>query len=174
MQFSLQRSYEILDRTPGTLDMLLGGLSGEWTLQNEGPDTFSPFDVVGHLIHGENTDWRSRITMILEKGDSQSFVPYDRFAQFELSKGKSLEQLLAEFSQLRIENMRWLRSLHLKENDLDRQGLHPVLGHVSLRQLLSTWVVHDLTHIAQVARVMAKQYKAEMGPWVEFFRILNF
>jgi hypothetical protein len=163
-----------MDRTPAVLRSLLSGLSDEWIMPNEGPDTFSPYDVVGHLIHGEKTDWTPRLKMILEFGNTKTFERYDRFAQYEESKGKSMEQLLDEFAMLRKENMVWFRSLHVTENDLDRTGMHPVLGEVTLRNLLSTWVAHDLTHISQVTRVMAKQYKGEMGPWPEFFRILSF
>ena len=174
MQFDLNKSYEILDRTPVVLKTLLKDLNDDWIINNEGPDTFSPFDVVGHLIHGEKTDWPNRINMILEKGTTETFVPYDRFAMFNDSKGKSIAQLLYEFEVLRKKNMQWYRSLNLTEADLDKKGIHPILGEVTLRQLLSTWVIHDLTHIAQITRVMAKQYKDEMGPWVEFFRIMNF
>ncbi|MBL7742622.1 MAG: DinB family protein [Chitinophagaceae bacterium] len=174
MTFDINRSYEILDRTPAVLRTLLADLSDEWVMNNEGPETFSPYDVMGHLIHGEKTDWRERTTMILEHGVSKTFVPFDRFAQTEASKGKTLQQLLHEFERLRKENMIWFRSLNLTEGDLDKKGLHPVLGQVTLRHLLSAWVVHDLTHIAQITRVMAKQYKEEIGPWTEFFRILNF
>jgi len=174
MRYSLERSYEILDRTPAVLKALLSGLSDDWIMPNEGPETFSPYDVVGHLIHGEKTDWILRIKMILEYGSKKPFEKYDRFAQFEESKGKSLQQLLDEFAALRKENMGWFRSLNLTENDLERKGMHPVLGEVTLRNLLATWVAHDLTHMAQITRVMAKQYKTEMGPWPEFFRILNF
>jgi len=174
MKFKLDRSIEILERTPAVLQTLLQGLHDEWTTNNEGPETFSPYDVIGHLIHGEKTDWRDRTMMILEHGESKTFIPYDRFAQFEESKRKSLEQLLKEFEELRKENLNWLRSLNLTETDFDKKGIHPSLGQVTLRQLLSTWVIHDLTHIAQVSRVMAKQYKEEMGPWVEYFRIMNF
>lgn len=174
MKYSLQRSYEILDRTPAVLSSLLAGLSEDWILPNEGPETFSPFDVVGHLIYGEKTDWTIRAKMILEFGSSKTFEKFNRVAMYEESKGKSLQQLLEEFAQLRKENMVWFRSLNLTENDLDKKGMHPVLGEVTLRNLLATWVVHDLTHIAQITRVMAKQYKEEMGPWLEFFRILHF
>jgi len=174
MKYSLDKSYEILERTPVVLKTLLTGLSDEWITGNEGPDTFSPYDVLGHLIHGEKTDWRDRATMILEHGISKTFVPYDRFAQYEESKGKTLQQLLIDFEALRKKNMEWFRSLDLTETDLDKKGIHPSLGPVTLRQLLSTWVIHDLTHIAQVTRVMAKQYKEEMGPWVAFFRIMDF
>jgi DinB superfamily len=174
MQYSLDRSYEILERTPAVLQALLAGLHDDWLMNNEGPDTFSPYDVVGHLVHGEKTDWTARTKMILEFGNTRTFEKYDRFAQYVESKGKSIQQLLDEFAALRKENMRWFRSLDLKEADLDKQGTHPVFGNVTLRNLLATWVVHDLTHIAQITRVMAKQYKSEMGPWPEFFRILNF
>ena len=174
MQFNLNNAYEILERTPSVLKTLLTEISDDWSMSNEGPETFSAYDVIGHLIHGEKTDWRERATMILEYEESKTFVPYNRFAQVEGSKGKSLQQLLAEFEELRIANLKWLQSLKLTETDLDKKGMHPGLGQVTLRQLLSTWVIHDLTHIAQVARVMAKQYKEEMGPWIEFFRIMNF
>lgn len=174
MKFNIDRSIEILERTPAVLRTLLHDLHQDWTMNNEGPETFSSYDVIGHLIHGEKTDWRTRATMILERGESKTFIPYDRFAQFEESKGKSLQQLLNEFEKLRAENLNWLRLLNPGEIDLDKKGIHPSLGQVTLRQLLSTWVVHDLTHIAQVSRVMAKQYKEEMGPWVEYFRIMSF
>lgn len=174
MQYSLERSYEILERTPAVLQVLLAGLHDDWIMNNEGPETFSPFDVIGHLIHGENTDWTVRTKMILEFGNTKTFERYDRFAQYEESKDKSLQQLLDQFAATRKDNMIWFKSLNLTQADLDRKGMHPVLGDVTLRHLLATWVVHDLTHIAQITRVMAKQYKGEMGPWTEFFRILNF
>jgi hypothetical protein len=174
MKYTLEKSYEILGRTPAVLHSLLAGLSNDWLLPNEGADTFSPYDVVGHLVHGEKTDWAARTKLILEAGNTQTFVRWDRFAMYEESKGKTIEQLLDEFAGLRKENMTWLKSLHLTEADFDKTGMHPVLGEVTLRHLLATWVVHDLTHIAQVTRVMAKQYKEEMGPWPEFFRILSF
>ncbi|MEO6539958.1 MAG: DinB family protein [Ferruginibacter sp.] len=173
MQYSLERSYEILDRTPAVLQSLLSGLSDDWVMPNEGPETFSPYDVIGHLIHGEKTDWTARAKMILEFGDTKTFERWNRVAMYEESDGKSLQQLLYEFAAIRKENMFWLRSLNLTGADLDRKGMHPVLGAVTLRNLLATWVAHDLTHIAQVTRVMARQYKEEMGPWPEFFRILN-
>jgi len=174
MKFTLNKSYEILERTPSVLRTLLSGLSDEWIMNNEGPDTFSPNDVIGHLIHGEKTDWRDRTIMILEHGTAETFVPFDRFSQFEASKGKSLVILLNEFEKLRSDSLTWLRSLKLSEDDFDKKGTHPALGQVTLRQLLSTWVIHDLTHIAQITRVMAKQYKSEIGPWIEYFRIMNF
>jgi hypothetical protein len=174
MKYSLQRSYEILDRTPAVLQSLLTGLPDDWVMPNEGPETYSPYDVIGHLIHGEKTDWTARTKMILEFGNTQTFERWNRVAMYEESKGKTLDQLLDEFAAIRKENMVWFKSLNLTEDDLDKKGMHPVLGDVTLRNLLATWVVHDLTHIAQITRVMAKQYKEEMGPWPEFFRILNF
>ena len=174
MNFDLSKSYEILERTPIVLKALLSNLDDEWIMNNEGPETFSPFDVMGHLIHGEKTDWATRTKIILESGLSKPFTPWDRFAQFETSRGKTLQQLLEEFETLRKENLAWLKSLNLSETYFDKKGMHPSLGEVTLKNLLATWVVHDLTHIAQITRVMAKQYKDEMGPWPEFFRILNF
>jgi hypothetical protein len=174
MKYDIEKSCQILDRTPAMLKAVLSNLDDGWVMSNEGPETFSPYDVIGHLIHGEKTDWVPRTKMILEFGNTKTFVPWDRFAQYEESKGKSLEQLLDEFKTLRKDNMTWFKSLKLSEKDLDKKGMHPELGEVTLRNLLATWVVHDLTHIAQITRVMAKQYKEEMGPWPEFFRILNF
>jgi hypothetical protein len=174
MNYSKEQAIEILERTPAVLKSLLANINDDWVMNNEGPDTFSPYDVVGHLIHGEKTDWVVRAKIILEHGVNKPFDPYDRFAQYEESKGKSLQELLNEFEAIRKENMNWLSSVQLTEDDLERKGKHPVLGEVTLRNLLSTWVVHDLTHIAQVTRVMAKQYTEEMGPWPQFFRILQF
>ena len=174
MNFTLEKSYEILERTPTVLRTLLSGLSDDWIMNNEGPETFSPYDVMGHLIHGEKTDWRDRTVMILEHGTEKTFVPFDRFAQFEASKGKSLTNLIDDFEKLRLDSLTWLKSLNLTEEDFNKKGTHPALGQVTLRQLLSTWVIHDLTHIAQITRVMAKQYKSEIGPWIEYFRVMNF
>ena len=174
MKYSIEQAIEILERTPAVCTTLLTGLSNDWVMNNEGPETFSPYDVIGHLIHGEKTDWATRAKMILEFGDAKTFVPWNRFAQYEESKGKTLQQLLEEFAAIRKENMAWFKSVHLTESDLDKMGSHPKLGAVTLRNLLATWVVHDLTHIAQITRVMAKQYTGEMGPWPQFFRILSF
>jgi hypothetical protein len=174
MKFETEKAYPVLDRTPAVLAALLPDLDEQWIMSNEGPETFSPFDVVGHLIHGEKTDWADRIKMIMEKGTSSSFVPYDRFAMYKASEGKTINQLLKEFEDLRVKNMQWLRSLKLSEQDLARKGVHPHFGEVTLSQLIAAWVVHDLTHIAQISRVMAKQYKEAIGPWVEFFRVLSF
>jgi len=174
MRFDQKEAINILERTPVILKTLLAGLSEGWVMSNEGSDTFSPYDVVGHLIHGEKTDWVPRAKIILEFGTSKPFEPWDRFAQYEESGGKTLDQLLSDFTIVRNENIAWFRSISLSEDDLEKKGIHPVLGEVTLRHLLATWVVHDLTHIAQITRVMAKQYKEEMGPWPVFFRILNF
>jgi hypothetical protein len=174
VKYSVEQAIEILERTPAVLNALLAGLSDDWVMNNEGPETFSPYDVVGHLIHGEKTDWTARAKMILEFGNTKTFERWNRVAMYEESKDKSLQQLLNEFAAIRKENIIWFTSLQLTETDLDKKGMHPVLGDVTLRHLLSTWVVHDLTHIAQITRVMAKQYKDEMGPWPEFFRILYF
>jgi hypothetical protein len=174
VKYTVEQAVEILERTPAVLTALLEGLSEDWIISNEGPETFSPYDVVGHLIHGEKTDWTARAKMIFEFGNTKTFERWNRVAMYEESKDKSLQKLLNEFAAIRKENMIWFKSLQLTETDLDKKGMHPVLGEVTLRNLLSTWVVHDLTHIAQITRVMAKQYKEEMGPWPDFFRILSF
>ena len=174
MRYSVEKSIEILETTPAVLKALLSGIHEDWVMNNEGQETFSPYDVIGHLIYGEKTDWVPRAKIILEFGLSKPFTLWDRFAQYEESEGKTLQQLLDEFEIVRRENMIWFKSLSLTEADLDKKGMHPQLQEVTLRNLLATWVVHDLTHIAQITRVMAKQYKEDMGPWPEFFRILNF
>jgi hypothetical protein len=174
MQYDLNKSLQVLERTPSVLKSLLSDLDDEWLINNEGPETFSPYDVLGHMIHGEKKDWTERIKMILEYGQEKTFESWDRFAMYEESKGKTTGQMLDEFEELRKKNLEWFKSLKLTEGDLDKKGMHPKLGTVTLRNLLATWVIHDLTHIAQITRVMAKQYKEEMGPWVEFFRIMSF
>lgn len=174
MKYSVKGAIQVLEKTPQVLRALLAGLPTDWVMSNEGPETFSPYDVLGHLIYGEKTDWVIRAKIILEFGVSKPFAPWDRFAQYEESKGKSLSRLLDEFETVRNENIKWLASVNISESDLDKKGIHPSLGEVTLRNLLSTWVVHDLTHIAQVTRVMAKQYKEEIGPWTDFFRVLSF
>jgi hypothetical protein len=173
MKFDLNRSLELLERTPIILETMLAGLSEEWIHSNEGPDTWSPYDILGHLIHGEKTDWIPRMELILSDNAEKTFEPFDRFAQFKASKGKTLQQLLDEFKKLRKRNIQQLLSKGLTEGDLEQHGLHPVFKQVSLRQLLSTWVVHDLNHIAQIARVMAKQYKTAVGPWKAYLKIVN-
>lgn len=173
MEFQLPRAIEILERTPATFRALLGDLSEAWTEPNEGPDTFSPFDNVGHLIHGERTDWIPRARIILEQGANRRFPPYDRFAQYRESKGKSMADLLDDFAHLREENLATLRGWRLSERELALEGEHAELGAVTLRQLLSTWVAHDLAHIAQTARVLAKQYRDAVGPWRAYLPVLD-
>lgn len=172
-EYSLEKSWQVLDRTPAVLRSLLSGIDDEWTMNNEGPDTFSPYDVVGHLIHSEKTNWPDRVRMIREQGTTTTFNPFDRFAMYNDSKGKSLDQLLNDFETLRKANMQWVKSLNLTGQDLVKKGTHPQFGEVTLKQLLSAMVVHDLSHISQVVRVMVRQYKEEVGPWAEFFRLLK-
>lgn len=173
MEFNLERSIQILERTPLVLKSMLTGLSEEWTSTNEGNDTWSAFDVVGHLIHGELTDWIPRAEVILSRNGSKKFTPFDRFAQFQDSKGKSLGALLTEFEELRRRNIIYLRDRNITHEDLQEKGVHPDFGEVTLSQLLATWVVHDLTHIAQISRVMSKQYKDAVGPWISYLRVLQ-
>jgi DinB superfamily len=173
MEFRLDRAVEILERTPVALRGLLGGLPDAWTTPNEGPDTFSAFDNVGHLIHGERTDWIPRARIILAQGPNRRFEPYDRFAQKRESQGKTLADLLDEFTHLRAGNLATLRGWHLSDEQLDLRGEHPELGVVTLRQLLATWAAHDLGHVAQIARVLAKQYREAVGPWRAYLPVLD-
>ncbi|NJM26976.1 MAG: DinB family protein [Bacteroidia bacterium] len=171
--FSLAASIQMLERTPTTLNAMLHGLDDIWISKNEGPDTWSPFDVVGHLIYGEKTDWIPRMNVILSDGSDKTFEPFDRFAQFRESDGKNMADLLDEFTQLRRNNLALLANAHLTDDDLSRTGTHPALGQVTLQNLLATWVVHDLNHIAQISRVMAKQYIIDVGPWVAYLGVLK-
>lgn len=173
MIFSLNRSIEILSQTPATLQSLLGGLAEDWTQHNEGPNTWSPYDVLGHLIHGEKTDWIPRARIILSETADKTFVPFDRFAQQNADPDRPLKEFLTEFSDLRAANLQELKAMNLTEEALNRQGIHPALGPATLRQLLSTWTVHDLGHIAQISRVIAKQYSSEVGPWSAYLGILK-
>lgn len=173
MKLSIDKSIEMLERTPSAISHLLQGLSPEWTSVNEGGETWSVYDVIGHLIHGDKTDWMARAILILSDNSEKTFKPFDRFAQFESSKGKSLAELLAEFIIIRSTNIEKLKSLNITEQDLCKTGEHPIFGTVTLSQLLATWVTHDLDHISQISRVMAKQYKDEVGPWIEFLKILR-
>lgn len=173
MEYRLDQAVEILERTPRVVEAMLGGLGEEWTHAGYGPETFSPFDVVGHLIHGDLADWVPRARHILEHGDSVPFEPFDRYAMYERDRGKTMGQLLEEFRRVRGESLESLRGLNLSESDLDRPGMHPALGAVTMRQLLATWVVHDLHHIAQIAKCMARQYKGEVGAWEEYLGILG-
>ncbi len=173
MRFQLSRTLEVLRATPATLRGLLGGLSDEWIRSNEGPNTFSPYDIVGHLIHGEETDWIPRLQIILEHGESRPFEPFDRFAMRESGRQLTLPRLLDRFTELRTDNLRALERMDLGSRELARTGTHPQLGRVTARQLLATWAVHDLGHIAQAARVMARGYGGEVGPWHEYLPILT-
>ena len=169
----MEEGVAILARTPTTLDALLRGLPDGWIAAHEGGTTWSPFDVIGHLIHGERTDWIPRARIILEHREAKPFEKFDRLAQFAQSQGRTLASLLDEFAALRRENLQALESLHPTNADLDRNGLHPELGMVTLRQLLATWVAHDLDHIAQISRVLARQYSDEVGPWRAYLRIIS-
>ena len=173
MNFDLDRASEILERTPATIRALLDGLSEPWVRATEGPDTFSPFDVVGHLIDGEETDWIPRARIILAQGPDIRFASYDRFRHKARNARASFPSLLHEFAALRAANLKLLRSWKLTERQLDLPGEHPRLGRVTLRQLLAGWVPHDLGHVAQIARVMAKQYRDAVGPWVPFLPVLT-
>lgn len=171
--FDMSEALAILQRTPATIDAMLRGLPDGWIGANEGGETWSPFDVVGHLIHGERADWMERAGIILEHGESRPFKKFDRLAQFRDSQGRTLGSLLDEFAELRAKNLRDLQDLHLTDADLDRRGRHPELGTVTLRQLLATWVAHDLDHITQIARVLARQYTEEVGPWRAYLRVIS-
>jgi uncharacterized damage-inducible protein DinB len=173
MEFQLDHAKEILRRTPATLNSLLRQLADEWVLSDEGTDSWSPFDVLGHLVHGEQTDWIPRAKVILEYGEGRAFEPFDRFAMFEKSKGKSLDELLAMFERLRGESLKQLEEMNVTPEMLSKRGLHPELGVVTLSQLLSTWVVHDLGHVGQIVRVMAKQYGEAVGPWRAYLPVLS-
>jgi len=170
---NLENTIALLERTPGVLNTLLRDLPDAWTQRNEGEKTWSAYDVVGHLIHGELTDWMPRAKMILQHGESRPFEPFDRFAQERNSKGKSLAQLLDEFARLRAESLTELRALNLQEQDLEQRGKHPALGPVTLSQLLATWAAHDLTHLHQLSRIMAHQYREAVGPWNAFLGVMQ-
>jgi DinB superfamily len=170
--FKLEEAIAILQRTPATLNGLLSGLSESWTNAKEGEDKWSAFDVVGHLVSGDRTDWIPRARHILT-GAKGAFNPFDRNAQFIESQGKSLNELLTTFTALRHSNVTTLLDMHLTNDDLARKGLHPSLGEVTMEQLISTWVVHDLDHIAQIVRTMAKAYTGTTGPWSEYLSILR-
>ena len=173
MEFDISLGRPILERTPHTLRAMLAGLSPAWTDATEGPDTWSPYDVVGHLIHGERTDWIPRAQLILAQGAVRRFTPFDRFAQFQESNGKSLTALLDEFERLRAGNLNTLAGWQLTEHQLSLEGEHPAFGVVTLRQLLATWVAHDLSHVAQLGRVMARQYRDAVGPWRAYLPVMD-
>jgi hypothetical protein len=173
MEHNLQNSIALLTRTPSALNCLVRDLPKEWTFRNEGENSWSVFDIVGHLNHGERTDWMARAKIILQFGESRPFDRFDRFAQQRESQGKSLPQLLDEFALLRSQNLSELRSLNLKPEDLQKRGKHPALGTVTLSELLATWAAHDLTHLHQISRVMAYQYRQSVGPWTKFLGVLQ-
>jgi hypothetical protein len=173
VRFSIDDALPLLRATPNVLHAWLSELPEPWIIANEGPDTWSPFDIVGHLIHGERTDWIPRVELLLAHGESRPFTPFDRFAQFRDSRGKSLAELLDTFAELRQSNLGRLDSFQLKEADLDRRGLHPELGPVTLGQLLATWAAHDLNHLGQIARVMGRRYTHAVGPWLEYLPLLG-
>ena len=173
MEHTLPHTISLLARTPAALDALLRDLPEMWTIRNEGENTWSAFDVLGHLIHGELTDWMPRARMVLQFGESQAFEAFDRRAQERDSAGKTMDQLLDEFARLRAKNLDELRALNLRREDLEMSGRHPALGVVTLSQLLATWAVHDLTHLHQISRVMAHQYREAAGPWSKYLGVLH-
>jgi hypothetical protein len=173
LEHNLEHSVALFARTPAVLNALLRGLPEFWTLRNEGEKTMSAFDVVGHLIHAEHTNWIPRARMILQSGESRAFEPFDRWGQLRESQGKSLEQLLDEFARVREKSLSQLGAMNLRPEDLARRGRHPSLGVVTLSQLLGTWAVHDLTHLHQISRVMAHQYRDIVGPQEKFLGVLQ-
>jgi hypothetical protein len=173
IRFSLARARPLLERTPAVLDSWLRGLPDEWLRSNEGGESWSPFDVVGHLIHGELTDWIPRLARLLEHGTAVPFDKFDRFAQYEASAGKGIGELLDEFARRRAASLHALDAFGLDETALDRRGLHPELGEVTARQLLATWVAHDQDHLMQIARVLGRQYADEVGPWRVYLRVVS-
>jgi hypothetical protein len=173
MELEIDQATAVLQTTPSTLQAWLGKLPPEWVNASDGEGTWSPFDIVGHLIHGEKTDWIPRAEIILSEREIRQFEPFDRFAMFVDSEGKDIQELLDTFADLRQQSLDRLRALQISEADLDKTGVHPDFGTVTLRQLLATWVAHDLNHLEQIAGVMARQYRAEVGPWQEFLGILG-
>jgi len=171
--FSLTETIAVLSRTPASLDALLRGLPDIWVRSNEGKDSWNAFDIIGHLIYAERTDWMPRVRIILESGEARAFDPFDRFAQSREPQDQSLEQRLDDFASLRKKNLAALQALNLKPEDLTRRGKHPALGGVTLSQLLATWATHDLTHLHQLSRVMAYQYRDAVGPWNVYLGVLR-
>jgi hypothetical protein len=171
--FSLYETINILERTPSMLNDLLAGISDPWAFHNEGGNTWSPFDIVGHLIEGENNNWIPRIQIILSDQPDKRYVPFDRFSQLDGNKEKTMAGLLNEFTRLRKINLDLLRSFRITEGDLDKTGIHPEFGAVTLRQQLATWAAHDLSHFSQITRVMARQYREAVGPWTRYLTIMG-
>lgn len=172
-EFNVAEAIAVLTRTPATLNALLRGLPDTWVRSNEGKDTWCAFDIVGHLVIGERTDWMPRVRILLENGEARPFDPFDRFAQLKDTQDKSLDQLLDDFARLRDENLAALQALNLQQQDLTRRGRHPALGVVTLSELLAAWAVHDLNHLHQLSRVMAHQYRDAVGPWSVYLGVLQ-
>ena len=173
MEFELEKATEVLGRTPAVVRSMVSGLSDDWTASSELKDVWGVFDVVGHLIHADETDWIPRAEVILAQGEDRDFPPFDRFGQFEKSRGKTLSELLDEFDAIRKECIATVRGWDLTDEKLELRGVHPEFGEVTLKQLLATWVVHDLTHIRQIATIMAKKYEGAVGPWKAYLSILK-
>jgi hypothetical protein len=173
MRFDINKSLQVLERTPDVLYALLHGISKDWTLNNEGINTWSAFDVVGHLVYCDTANWLLRAKHILKEKDAKPLPAFDRYAQFALNVGKPVDDLLSEFRQVRSKVLQEIKDLQLEQADLHTKGLHPEFGTVRLSQLFSAWVVHDLSHLSQASRVMAKQYQEEVGPWIQYLRILK-
>ncbi|NOQ75446.1 MAG: DinB family protein [Crocinitomix sp.] len=173
MNFDLNKSIELLERTPEIYAVLFNNSKQNWDKVNEGKNTWSGYNIIGHLIHGEKTDWIPRAEIILGDKENNIFVAYDRFAQEKLYASQTTEALLNEFRTLRIKNIEKLKSWNLSENDLDKKGIHPDLGTVTLRQLISTWTIHDMAHLNQISRVIVKHYAEDVGPWKNYTRLLN-
>ena len=172
MNFDLKKSIELLERSPKTYETLFCNLNYNWNRINEGQNTWSAYNIIGHLIHGEKTDWIPRAKIILNQGD-KNFEPYDRFAQEKLYSTQTFEELITEFKILRINNVEELKSWNLTEQDLNKEGVHPDLGIVTLKQLISTWTIHDIIHLNQISRVIVKHYGEDIGPWKKYVRLLN-
>ena len=173
MEHNLENTIALLARTPATLDALLRGLPEAWIHANEGDETWSAFNIVGHLIHAERTDWMPRVLIILQSGDSRTFDPYDRWGHVREAQGKQMAELLDEFARVRQQSLDGLRALNLQPVDFARRGRHPAFGAVTLGQLLATWAAHDLTHLHQLARLMAHQYQEAVGPWREYLGVMK-
>ena len=173
MEFEISKTLQILERTPSVIEALLKDLNEEWIMNNEGGDTWSPYVVTAHLLWADKTDWMPRIKKIIDEGSNKILPPFDRFGQFEDSKGKSFDDLIEEFKKLRQKNISQLKIILSKKGLLGKRGVHPEFGEVTLQQLLSTWAVHDLAHLSQITRVMAQQYKQEIGPWAAYISLMN-
>ncbi len=173
MEQNLEQTFALLEKTPAALNALLRDLPDAWTHRHEGEGTWTVYDVIGHLVHGEKTDWMARTERILKDGERKPFDKFDRTAMFRESEGKTLPQLLDEFAELRVKNLSQVRSLHLGANELNKRGMHPSLGSVTLSNLLATWAAHDMTHLHQVSRILAYQYRELVGPWQKFLGVLK-